>query len=365
MCRSRSPTGRATTTIYGTTNNPWDSARTPGGSSGGRRRRWRPVTSALELGSDIGGSLRAPAHYCGVFAHKPTQALVPGRGQTPPGGPALPVDVDLAVVGPMARSAGRPQLAARCDRGPRCARRNRLPTGLAPAPARRPQEFPSSRPQLASSGADGQHGACRRGTAWSGLPRQASRSRARARCCPSMADRGTNLRAVAPSFFAADMPMERSRRIQDLAAALPAERYQLVAATRLRAIVLSHRDWVAASRIRLGGCSSGWREVFRRVGPRGLPGHADAGLPARPHAAAVATDPIDDKDYPYDDQVVWPGVATLPGLPATAVPIDRPTRGCPSGCSRRPVSGRSHAARVRQADRAGVRRIRASAGLPG
>ena len=91
--------------IYGTTNNPWDLGRTPGGSSGGSVASLAAGYVPLELGSDIGGSLRAPAHYCGVFAHKPTQALVPARGQTPPGVPALPVDTDLAVVGPMARSA--------------------------------------------------------------------------------------------------------------------------------------------------------------------------------------------------------------------------------------------------------------------
>ncbi len=73
---------------------------------------------SLELGSDIGGSLRAPAHYCGVYAHKPTHALVPSRGHTPPGVPAWPQEVDLAVVGPMARSAGDLALALDLLAGP-------------------------------------------------------------------------------------------------------------------------------------------------------------------------------------------------------------------------------------------------------
>ena len=63
--------------IYGTTNNPWDLGRTPGGSSGGSAAALAAGFVPLELGSDIGGSLRVPAHYCGVFAHKPTQAMVP------------------------------------------------------------------------------------------------------------------------------------------------------------------------------------------------------------------------------------------------------------------------------------------------
>ena len=91
--------------IYGTTNNPWDLGRTPGGSSGGSSAALAAGFGPLSLGSDIAGSLRVPAHYCGVYSHKPTLNLVPLRGHTPPGSAALPRENDLAVVGPMARSA--------------------------------------------------------------------------------------------------------------------------------------------------------------------------------------------------------------------------------------------------------------------
>src|SRR5213080_5009462 len=91
--------------VYGTTNNPWDLTCTPGGSSGGSAAALAAGFVPLELGSDIGGSLRAPAHFCGVFAHKPTLDLIPQRGSGPPQIPAVPVRGDLSVYGPMARSA--------------------------------------------------------------------------------------------------------------------------------------------------------------------------------------------------------------------------------------------------------------------
>lgn len=88
--------------IYGTTNNPWDITRSPGGSSGGSAAALAAGLTALESGSDIGASIRNPAHYCGVFGHKPTFAAIPSRGQSMPGVHAAS---DISVVGPMARSA--------------------------------------------------------------------------------------------------------------------------------------------------------------------------------------------------------------------------------------------------------------------
>ncbi|WP_293678565.1 amidase family protein [uncultured Phenylobacterium sp.] len=90
--------------LYGATNNPWDLARTPGGSSGGAAAALAARVTALEIGSDIGGSLRVPAGFCGVFSHKPTWGLVSQRGHVPPH-PGSHAERDLNVVGPMARSA--------------------------------------------------------------------------------------------------------------------------------------------------------------------------------------------------------------------------------------------------------------------
>ena len=101
--------------LYGTTRNPWDLARSPGGSSGGSAAALASGFSALELGSDIGGSIRIPAHFCGVYGHKPSFGLVPGRGHAKPGSFA---PSDITAYGPMARSAADLALALDLLAGP-------------------------------------------------------------------------------------------------------------------------------------------------------------------------------------------------------------------------------------------------------
>ncbi|MEM6689560.1 MAG: amidase family protein [Planctomycetota bacterium] len=103
---------------YGTTNNPWDLTRTPGGSSGGSAAAVAAGFSALDFGSDIGGSIRIPAHFCGVFGHKPTHGIVPYRGHQPPGVNRVTTQVDLAVAGPIARSAEDLAITMRVSSGP-------------------------------------------------------------------------------------------------------------------------------------------------------------------------------------------------------------------------------------------------------
>jgi amidase len=90
--------------LYGTTRNPWDPDLTPGGSSGGAAAAVAAGITPLEMGSDLSGSLRIPASFCGVYAHKPTYGLVSQRGHIPPA-PGTAAEPDLNVIGPMARSA--------------------------------------------------------------------------------------------------------------------------------------------------------------------------------------------------------------------------------------------------------------------
>jgi len=102
--------------IYGRTNNPHDLTRSPGGSSGGSAAALAAGFVPLEFGSDIGGSIRVPSHFCGTYGHKPSYDLVPQRGHMPPG--ADGIGAPLGVIGPMARSAADLALALKVLEGP-------------------------------------------------------------------------------------------------------------------------------------------------------------------------------------------------------------------------------------------------------
>src|SRR5579859_3967352 len=101
--------------VYGTTNNPWDVALSPGGSSGGSAAALAAGLTGIEAGSDIGASIRNPAHYCGVYGHKPTYGICPPNGHALPGRVA---HSDISVIGPLARSADDLAIALAVMAGP-------------------------------------------------------------------------------------------------------------------------------------------------------------------------------------------------------------------------------------------------------
>src|SRR5207237_10131051 len=103
--------------VYGRTNNPWDLSRTPGGSTGGGAAALAAGLTPLEFGSDIGGSIRVPAAFCGVYGHRPSETAMPRSGQFPM--PPMPnAAVVMGVQGPMARSAEDLELALDVAAGP-------------------------------------------------------------------------------------------------------------------------------------------------------------------------------------------------------------------------------------------------------
>ena len=104
--------------VFGTTNNPWDPTRTPGGSTGGGTAALAAGLTFLEVGSDIGGSIRVPSHFCGVYGHKPSLGAVSARGHIPPLPGTPPGDPAFSVAGPLARSASDLKLAMEVLGGP-------------------------------------------------------------------------------------------------------------------------------------------------------------------------------------------------------------------------------------------------------
>jgi amidase len=307
--------------IYGVTGNPFDLGRTPGGSSGGSSAALAAGYGPLSLGSDIGGSLRSPAHFCGVYAHKPTYALVPSRGHTPPPFAPLPLDRDLAVVGPMARSAG--DLADLLDviAGP-----DELEAGLGyrlTLPEARHTRLKGFRilvlvthpmmPVAESVRTAIEKLAAQLAKAGAKVLRESS-------LLPDLEGASRLYMRLLMSFLAAAFPPERYERMKAQAAALKPEDTSL-AAERLRGVALSHRDWVMCDGQR-AGLRAQWRAFFRKFDALICPIMPTLAYP-HDHSPDQTQRRIsvDGKDYPYQDQLSWPGVATCPGLPATSIPL--------------------------------------------
>ncbi len=317
--------------FYGTTNNPWDHARTSGGSSGGSAAALASGFGALSIGSDLAGSLRTPAHFCGVYAHKPTLGLTAMRGMTPPPGPALPTEADLAVVGPMARTAGDLTLLLDVMAGP-----DPLTFGVAQKvtlpPARHDRLVGfrvlvlDQHPLIATSAAV-RAGVNRVADA---LVANGARVERHSPLLPDLAEAATLYTKLLVSGSVARFPIDAYEQLRARAAGLSADDQSLDAA-RLRGMVLTHRDWMEVYN-RREIHRHGWRQLF---------GEFDAVVcpitptPAFPHDhnpdPLVRRLDIDGVEYPYFDQLVWAGLATMPGLPATAVPAGRSPENLPVG----------------------------------
>jgi amidase len=317
--------------IYGTTNNPYNLGRTPGGSSGGSSAALAAGYGALSLGSDIGGSLRVPAFHCGVYAHKPTFALVPSRGHTPPPFPAIPVDRDMAVTGPMARSAADLSLLLDVMAGPDPLEAGKAYT-LALPPARHAElrDFRvlvlDSDPVLPPN-QEIRHAIEK----LAGHLEKAGVSVARqSPLLPDFAESTRLYLRMLLSLLGASFLPELYAGAQAAAAQLPPADNSLPA-ERLRGIVSSHRTWLLDDRAR-ARLRAQWRELFKNFDAVICP---IMPTPAYPHDHAPEQEKrrinIDGKDYPYPDQMAWPGIATLPGLPATAIPLGLSKEGLPIG----------------------------------
>jgi len=311
--------------IYGTTGNPWDLARTPGGSSGGGAAALAAGLTALESGSDIGGSIRNPAHFCGVYGLKPTWGVVPLRGHALAG--VAPADV--SVVGPLGRAAEDLALALDIVAGPdelqAAGWRLELP---APA-ARRLRDF--------------------RVAVWLDQPgyEVAPEVRQRLEAAVAAVERaGARVdRAARPGFdveraydaylrlfmaviMARRPPDVYERAVEEAKSLAPdAPRY---AAARTRATALAHREWLALNeeRTRLRWA---WHAFFRDVDVLLCPISPVTAFPHDHSPIEERTLAVGGRRVPFSDQLFWAGLTGVAYLPSTVAPVGPAASGLPVG----------------------------------
>lgn len=317
--------------IYGVTTNPWDERLTPGGSSGGSAAALAAGYVPLSIGSDIAGSLRVPASFCGVYAHKPTYGVVPTRGHTPPPAPPLPFERDLSVVGPMARSAY--DLSTLFDV---LAWPDDQVSGEAyelALPASRREHLRDFRVLVLDD-----HPAIRTassvrlalGEVAGSLERAGARVDRASDRLPNLMDAaGVYMRLLLAAMGAA-LPPDAYEGFRAQAATLESEN-QTLAAQRVRGAVSSHRDWIAADSQRTG-LREQWKAVFEAYDVVITPTSPTQAF-AHDHSPNpwVRTITIDGESFDYADQLVWAGLASAPGLPATAIPIGLSSDNLPIG----------------------------------
>jgi amidase len=346
--------------VYGSTNNPWDLGRTPGGSSGGSAAALAAGLTGIEAGSDIGASIRNPAHYCGVFGHKPTYGIVPPRGQSLPGRVAQP---DIAVIGPLARSADDLALGLSAMAGAdeidglagssACPRRG----GSSSASTRLPSCSPTPAPRSTRRCRIGS----RRSPTSSRRRRRGVSDRARPDIDTGEADRVyIQLLRSATSGRQTDDELAKNLEITRRLAPGDDSYY----ARMMRGNTLMHRDWLAFDEAR-HKMRWKWHAFFEEWDLLLCPPAASAAFPHDQQGERYErTIRVNGKDVPTTDQLFWAGYPGEVYLPATVAPDRLHALGIAGGRpDRRPAVRRPHYHRLRPPPRARVSALRPAPGL--
>jgi amidase len=315
---------QSTNPLYGPTNNPWDQARTPGGSSGGAATALAARVTPLEIGSDIGGSLRVPASFCGVFSHKPTWGVVSQRGHVPPH-PGSYAERDLNVVGPMARSARDLRLLLSIiENGPL-------------APKAPPADLKETRIGLWLDDPNCPLDPEVRATieAFAGELRAAGATVEPIASPVDMRALLFSYQTLLGAVLGEDLPpgmlrsMERMRFFAQ--GALKRGAGPLSNAAMAMAYTARHREWLAADAVRarlrngIGEAFGKWDAILAPITP--VPAFPHDKRPFQKRALKLS----DGKTIPYTSMLTWIATATALHLPATAVPAGLTTQGLPVG----------------------------------
>lgn len=288
--------------VYGRTRNPYDLGRSPGGSSGGSAAALASGMTPLEMGSDIGGSIRVPAAFCGVYGHKPSYGIVPLRGHSPPGLDGGPIA--LAVVGPMARTAADLDLALGVLAGPE-------PEDAAGWQLRLP---PPRHKRLADYRVLvlDQHPAVQTSDEIRGP-------------LNTLAERlqGLGARVARSSPTLPDLASQHGVYMGLLNAAM--------SRGAPGAQPINAHDWMNLQDAQTAYRRQ-WHVFFRDFDVVLAPAFGTVAFPHNDEPDNNRrTLSINGAATPYFGQLAWPGVALLPNLPATAIPIGQTSAGLPVG----------------------------------
>ncbi len=309
--------------VYGTTNNPYDLERTPGGSSGGSAAALACGFTPLEIGSDIGGSIRIPSHMTGVVGHKPSYGIVPAHGQIP-GPPGTLTLADLAVAGPMARTVEDCRLGLELMTGP-----NRWDR-----PAWR-LELPAAR--------GGRSVAEFRVAAWlddeyCSIDRESERllrstvDKVRA-AGASVADDARpdfGLEKVVTTFHALLQAALAGGESRDRIEEFAADTGEGFAGDTRRLLAMRHREWLSHNERRLQ-MRRQWEQFFQSYDVALLP---VCMLPALRHDHGPVDErmvEVDGETRNYFDMIDWMAPAGACYLPATVIPVGLTAAGLPVG----------------------------------
>ena len=313
--------------IYGTTNNPWDVSRAPGGSSGGSAAALAAGLTGLEAGSDIGSSIRNPAHFCGVFGHKPTWGIVPRAGQALPW-QGSPVDID--VVGPLARSSEDLELALSVMAGPDDIEAAGWQLRLRPPKQKRLRDFKVALMLDAPGFPVDREVQDRLVALGDFLRRQKVKVDERARPAIDIVEAWrvyVKLLRSATSDRQTDADFEKNAAMARGLSAGDESYY----AQATRAAVLSHRDWLAANEAR-HRMRRAWAEFFTAHDLLLCPVAGTAALPhdhqGERHERTLM---VNGKRVPVTDHLFWAGYTGVSYLPSTATPCGFTPGGLPVG----------------------------------
>jgi len=319
---------QTTNPVFGTTHNPWDATRTPGGSSGGSAAALAAGLSALELGSDIGGSIRVPAHCCGVFGHKPSHGLVPQRGHIP-GPPGTRTEYDLNCVGPLARCAEDLALALRVIAGPLPELGHALSLRLPPPRARRLDGFRvGTWLDDPACPIDAEMGALLE-TAVGELARAGARVDPRAHPAVDFREAVDLYVTLLAPIMSLTFPEPLARQMMEVGDQIPAEAPGLVAASA-RAYAARHRDWLRAHE-RREAIRAAWAAFFADVDVLLCPVMLTPAFPLDESEFTSRTLVVNGSERPYLENIQWPGLITMALLPSTVIPVGRTGAGLPVG----------------------------------